>query len=145
MVYLIADADCKYMKIGYTNCTPNDRLKAIAKETGLNLSILFVVTGTKGTENYLHRKFKQHHIKREWFKYRLEISQYFEQIYNDAENVKFRQESTGNLQSDHLKQVVKYLEVNGLQPHEITPIKLHDMSICLRQSNDYLKKILKSI
>lgn len=145
MVYLFADADNKYMKIGFSAKTPEARLKAVRTETKLDLRIMYVVLGSLGTEKYMHKRFSKYHIKREWFKYNDEIAKYFDSVYNDDENIKARSNSTGDLFIDHQNNFLKYLSVNMYGDTFIMPKIMKDACFYLGVNEIYLMKIISAL
>jgi hypothetical protein len=74
MIYLIADTERKWCKIGHSN-SPKERIKAIQTGCPFDVEIVNVVEGGCKEEKELHKLFKQYYIRGEWFQYNQEIVQ----------------------------------------------------------------------
>lgn len=79
MVYLIADTERKYCKIG-KSINPKERLGGIQTSSPLDLEIICTKEGSTNEEGYLHKKFQKYHIRGEWFQYNEEIVEYLNSI-----------------------------------------------------------------
>lgn len=79
MIYLIADIDKIYCKIGFSK-TPLNRLLELQTSSPLTLEILYVVDGTMSSEKQIHAKFIKNHIRGEWFHFDAEIIKYIRKM-----------------------------------------------------------------
>ncbi len=81
-VYLIGEENCKYVKIGMTTQTVQERLNGLKTGMPYKLFILnsFPSDNPRKEEADLHRKFKQFHHEREWFRFDISIYEEFEDI-----------------------------------------------------------------
>lgn len=80
MIYTIIDTvEEKYCKIGYST-DPIGRLQGIQIGMPLELSIKYVVEGKLKDEKLLHKKFKSHRIRGEWFLFCKEIKEYMKSL-----------------------------------------------------------------
>tara|TARA_R110000868_G_C10801107_1_gene757095 strand:- start:326 stop:961 length:636 start_codon:yes stop_codon:yes gene_type:complete len=86
MVYLVAADDKSLCKIGST-ADIDQRIKSLRVESGLKLHLVRLIYPHGGNgETTLHKKFKHHRVKGEWFVYCDEIIDYFNNlpdIYNE--------------------------------------------------------------
>lgn len=67
MIYFIQSPD-KSIKIGFTNKDPNARLKSLQTGSHYKLILLGVIPGNRNLEIKLHNRFKNSHIRGEWYK-----------------------------------------------------------------------------
>ncbi len=75
MVYLIADTEKRWCKIGYS-ATPKKRISGIQTASPLKIEIISIIAGDTTDEKELHKKFKDKRLNGEWFKYDEEIINY---------------------------------------------------------------------
>lgn len=66
MIYCIGNIDQKVCKIGFTN-TLTTRLPALQTGCPFELSLIGVINGTMSEEKKLHNKFREFHLRDEWF------------------------------------------------------------------------------
>jgi hypothetical protein len=79
MIYLIADKQRMYCKIGKANA-PVQRLDEIQVGCPLDLEIVCIVQGSFSEEKELHEQFKQFYIRGEWFRYDTTIETYMKSL-----------------------------------------------------------------
>lgn len=72
MVYVIADKEKRYMKIGKAN-NPKSRLATIQTSMPFDVEIVAQIIGNYSIENRLHKLFKHLRLRGEWFTYSDEI------------------------------------------------------------------------
>lgn len=75
-VYLIGCKSLGAIKIGYSK-HPHKRLKELQTASPYLLEMLGLIEGTFKTESHIQRRFKEHHMDREWFYDKEEIREYF--------------------------------------------------------------------
>lgn len=76
-VYFIRGKSTNHIKIGYTSSTPEKRLSNLQTSASEELEIIHVIpSGTTTLEAELHEKFRNSHIRGEWFKYRPAVAIY---------------------------------------------------------------------
>lgn len=92
MIYLIADKERKYCKIGHSK-NPKNRLITLQIGSPVEVEIILTKEGTCETEKFLHEKFKQYKLRGEWFIFNTEIVDY---IRNTVEIPKKRSNSNRN-------------------------------------------------
>ena len=81
MVYFTQSGE--EVKIGYSN-DPYRRAMELQSSNGRELTVLLVITGGRIKEKELHIKFRDKHIRGEWFKYKGDIESYIEKnMYRD--------------------------------------------------------------
>lgn len=68
-LYLIHAADTRNFKIGFTDVSPENRLKNLQTASPYDLVLLGYREGTKETERKLHQKLYRHHKRGEWFEF----------------------------------------------------------------------------
>lgn len=144
MVYLIIDKDKKYCKIGFSDCNPDKRLQALIRETKLELSIYHVIVGSRGAENYMHKRFSKHWIKREWFWYSEDIIMYFDKCYNDSENVQYRASIISHF-SSHKIALLSCLSAMIVGDNIVIDDKLNEISFYTGYSIPYIIKLLNGL
>lgn len=79
MVYFIKCQE--YIKIGYSN-NPNDRISQLQTSIPYKLQVVSIIMGTMHDEKKLHKLFKEHHVRGEWFRVSIEILEYIESKKN---------------------------------------------------------------
>lgn len=67
MIYFIQDSVNGAIKIGYTSQDPEIRLSTLQTGNPNTLTIIGLMHGSSILEKYLHYKFREHHIRGEWF------------------------------------------------------------------------------
>lgn len=72
MVYFILNKENNHVKIGFSN-NPDKRLGQLQTSCSHDLKLILSFYGDKDVEKYLHNKFKQFHIKNEWFEFNEKI------------------------------------------------------------------------
>lgn len=77
-VYFVRAKGTNRVKIGYTkSCDPTKRLHQLKTSCADDLTIVQCYgDGDRGLEKQFHKQFERSHIKREWFYYRPEISEF---------------------------------------------------------------------
>ena len=80
MVYLIVDEEQMVCKIGYSD-NSYERLKQLQTSNPNKLIIVSIIEGDIDLEQSIHNKFKNYHIKREWFYFSEDILFYFNDCY----------------------------------------------------------------
>lgn len=90
MIYFVQVNHTGPVKIGYTRVTPSYRLTFLQCGNPFKLNIRGVIQGTKADEQNLHRKFRQHRIRGEWFKHRGNVKQFVRALkpYKDSTNIR---------------------------------------------------------
>lgn len=80
-VYLIAEEDLEYIKIGYS-VEPKKRLNSLQGSNPRNVYLLYTIYSKDMSvlEKELHIQFKHLHKKNEWFKYDYSIIERFEEL-----------------------------------------------------------------
>jgi len=67
------------VKIGWAG-DPERRLNDLSLASPLPLRLLGFVEGTKATEKILHRRFKEHHLRGEWFSIKGQVVDFIESL-----------------------------------------------------------------
>lgn len=75
-VYLIKNEQTQNVKIGYS-ANPKRRLKDLQTSTDCELKLIACIKGDIALEQALHQKFKDFHIRNEWFKFSDSIADVF--------------------------------------------------------------------
>ena len=75
MIYFITQID-EYVKIGYTEDSPNQRLSALQIGNPKQLRLAYLLPGNKTKELKLHAKFAPYSVRGEWFYLSHEIKTY---------------------------------------------------------------------
>lgn len=86
MIYLIITEDKQYLKIGYTDSNVEKRLHQLQAGCPMELLVLETFQGTIQDEKYLHYICREHHVRREWFKF---SEQLLELIHSDKTSISF--------------------------------------------------------
>lgn len=73
-VYFISDGE--YVKIGYTNSDPKDRLAGLQTGNARHLQIIHTIPGNISKEQALHQRFQHLKVRGEWFKFTEEIQNF---------------------------------------------------------------------
>lgn len=79
VVYFIADAKSKMVKIGYTTNIAN-RLSQLQVSHHSKLEVLATIPGDENLESQLHRQFKKQRAEGEWFRVDTELAGYINEI-----------------------------------------------------------------
>jgi hypothetical protein len=82
-VYLIAEEGSEFVKIGFTATWPLSRHEAMQTANPRPLKVVGYMPGTMADENSLHIKFKEYHVRGEWFRMADEMRSVFDQ-YRDS-------------------------------------------------------------
>lgn len=82
MLYFITQTD-EYVKIGYTEDSPNQRLSALQIGNPKQLKLSRLLPGNKAKELKLHAKFAPYSVRGEWFYLSHEIKSYIRNTRND--------------------------------------------------------------
>src|SRR5690348_10834207 len=78
-VYFIQCEDAnKYIKIGYTQGDPQERLEKLQVGCPYPMTLLGVVDSGRKVERELHRKYDSHRVRGEWFRPDMNILQFIE-------------------------------------------------------------------
>ena len=77
-VYFIASEDLASVKIGYTKEDPDKRLKALQTGNPDVLILLASVEGETSLERELHSRFRELHVRGEWFRLEGELEAYID-------------------------------------------------------------------
>lgn len=91
MIYLIADTEKKYCKIGYSS-SPKRRLGEIQTSCPLEMNIILTIKGNMNLEKEFHRKFNHLRIRYEWFEYHEDVIEYIRN-YRDTTVTKINPKS----------------------------------------------------
>ena len=75
MIYFINQKN-EYVKIGYTDTSIKTRMQTLQVGNPTKLSIYTVIEGGLSAEASLHKMFKRHHVRGEWFKFHDDIKRY---------------------------------------------------------------------
>jgi hypothetical protein len=75
-VYLLLDTNQNLLKIGFSE-EPARRYKEISNANTNKIECIGFIPGTRTNEANLHRKWRRHNKKLEWFEYLDEIVEYF--------------------------------------------------------------------
>jgi len=78
-IYFIRESDRERVKIGLSE-NPKKRIKALQTSSPTKLDLLKVIEGDETKEYYLHNKFKDYHIKGEWFLLSHELLNYIKTL-----------------------------------------------------------------
>ena len=78
-VYLMSNQAGTEVKIGMS-ANPKRRLRALSTANAYPLELLHFVLGGRSLERALHDKFKQHHIRNEWYSSCAEIKDEFARL-----------------------------------------------------------------
>jgi hypothetical protein len=74
-VYFIQGLERGYIKIGHT-WNPQRRFKQLESAVWEKFTVWAVIPGDRQLETFLHRKFKQHQVRGEWFHAHEDVLQY---------------------------------------------------------------------
>ena len=75
MIYFVVQQD-KYVKIGFADKNPKERLRALQCGNPHPLKILKIIEGGFDLEKELHKRFRAARIKKEWFNLTDELRSY---------------------------------------------------------------------
>lgn len=76
-IYVIQETGTHFIKIGWTKNQDDKRKLSLQTGNPRTFKTLFFIKGSIKTEKYLHSKFKNHHIRGEWFEFNEEINLFF--------------------------------------------------------------------
>jgi hypothetical protein len=70
--YILRAGDTEMVKLGWAT-DPQSRLRALQTAHWLPLSIIRVIEGPEPIERWMHRRFREHHVGWEWFRFQPEM------------------------------------------------------------------------
>ena len=111
MIYFIQVENNGPIKIGFTANQINQRLQSLQTSSPNKLDILGCIDGEIDREKLIHEKFKEYHIRNEWFIPAKEIIRYI--ISNSIEPTDFETEYPDS--SFHLKRYLDKIERNVIK------------------------------
>lgn len=71
-IYFLKDTENKYIKVGISN-SPASRLQTLRPDCPFELEMIGSFVGSRSVESGIKKKFKEYHIRGEWFYYCTEI------------------------------------------------------------------------
>jgi hypothetical protein len=87
MIYFIQDKSSDFIKIGFTQFTAKERLKALEGGNPNELGILCEMDGNIDDERNLHKRFQIHRHRGEWFHPHKEILDFIEMAKPQQEDL----------------------------------------------------------
>jgi len=111
MIYFIQSGNRGSIKIGYTDKNVSQRMSDLQCGSAEQLYLLGTIPGDISGEKDLHNKFKEHHVRGEWFEPSQQLYAFIiENSTNDIESVDYKIDYGFNL--DHLLSVIeeKYIK-----------------------------------
>jgi len=66
--YIIQCGDTPIVKIGWTAATAEIRILSLQTAHHEELRTLRVIAGNREIETWMHRRFKQHHVRNDWYR-----------------------------------------------------------------------------
>lgn len=147
MIYLIADVEKRWCKIGYS-VNPSDRIKGIQTGIPFLLEVLYVIEGNYKYEKYLHKKFKEYYIRGEWFNYHTDIVNYIASKGQLPINSKQKSEKIEyTIKESDVAVVKSYIEKNMAIDHDIAIMtyNINKINQTVNKTNRYIKKIINKL
>ena len=110
MIYFIHQQN-EYVKIGYTNQSVKTRMQALQVGNPILLSIYTVIEGDLDAEAALHKRFKRHHIRGEWYVFHDDIKRYVGSLDTIVRKARIRDRARA---------------INGMTPQQISEYMVHE-------------------
>lgn len=112
MVYLIADVERRWCKIGYSRY-PKDRLANLQTGVPFMLEIISVIDGDARMEKKLHQKLNSYRIMGEWFNWNEEIHQTLNKYTQLPHGIQEEERKYTKITKNELAHVGNYIKTNS--------------------------------
>ena len=110
MIYFITQQN-QYVKIGYTDKSVKSRMQILQVGNPILLSIYTVIEGDLDAEVALHKRFKRHHIRGEWYVLHDDIKMYIGKLDAMVHRARIRDRA---------------MAINGMTPQQISEYMAHE-------------------
>ena len=114
MIYAITAREIGMVKIGYSK-NPKSRIYGLRVSMPFHLVIEGVCDGTRVEERELHKRFKEHHVKGEWFRIEPEVEAFLKTLSPPAPKPK-------TLKKRKREEEIERLYMDGVTLSEIAKI-----------------------